>query len=102
MKKSIRTSWIYNDDTLWETAFAFGKEFGWTVHYVIYEVPLPWIKKLSNKIIECAEAQKEAAKGRRPIPQSEFSDENMEYKNRRLAEATGQDYDEILSKSVYG
>jgi hypothetical protein len=94
--------WTSYEDELWGTVFTCAKEFGWNPHYVIYELPLLWLRKISGKMVEHAEMEAEAAKGHKPIPKSETSPERLEQKDRLLAKARGLNYDEVLSNNVFG
>ena len=87
---------------MWPTIFTFAKEFGWSVQYTMKELPILWVKKLTEQLIEYAEMEKAAAKGHRAIPKSELTDDRLEEKNRKLAKAQGLNYDEIVSNSIYG
>lgn len=82
--------------------FACAKEFGWTAHYVLNEVPVYWLRKLLTELGEYAKAQNAAAKGESYAREIHMSEEEKERRDRLLAKIDGKNYDEIKSNRIFG
>lgn len=86
---------IDEEEKLFDTLFAFSKEFKWTPQYTYYHLPVKWFRKYTERLSDMYAQQEAAMKGKGHVPSSELRPERIRQKNERLARMTGKGLDKL-------
>lgn len=102
-RSEIQSEYLSTETSkIWETVFICAKEFHWSAHYTLNEVPVYWLRKILDELGEYAKAQNAAAHGHQYEKEVRLPEAEKERRNRLLAELEGLNYDEIRSNRIFG
>jgi hypothetical protein len=75
-------------------------EFGWTVDYVVFKLPLSYLNAYAELIVEKHEAENAAVNGKGHTPASEMTPERIDQKKRLLAKHYSKIDEEMSTEGV--